>query len=161
MHGEGRGGTDRHAGKGDFMSGNRNRGKGWNLASMIAAAIPIAIAGWATDAMAEEPIRIGSSIPITGTAAFFGQHSRWGAQLAVDEANASGGVLGRQIETDFQDNRCNPTEAVKSVSRMLSDKKDVAILDGLCSSAILAIMPLVERSAPHRKFHGLPDPYAS
>jgi branched-chain amino acid transport system substrate-binding protein len=97
-------------------------------------------------AWAEEPVRIGASIPLTGTAAFFGQHSRWGTELAVEEANAAGGVLGRQIEVDFQDNRCNPTEAVKSVSQMLSDKQDVAILDGLCSSAILAIMPLVERS---------------
>lgn len=96
-------------------------------------------------AWADEPIWIGSSIPITGTAAFFGQHSRWGTELAVAEANAAGGVLGRQIEVDFQDNRCNPTEAVKSVSQMISGKKDVAILDGLCSSAILAMMPLVER----------------
>jgi branched-chain amino acid transport system substrate-binding protein len=101
---------------------------------------------FAVAAGAEEPIRIGSSIPITGTAAFFGQHSRWGAELAVEEANAASGALGRQIEIDFQDNQCNPTEAVKSVSQMLSNKKDVAILDGLCSSAILAIMPLVERA---------------
>jgi len=102
--------------------------------------------GTAVPAGAAEPIVIGSSIPITGNLAFFGQHSRWGAQLAVDEANAAGGVLGRQIQIDFQDNRCNPTEAVKSVSQMLSDKKYVAIHDGLCSSVILAIMPLVERA---------------
>ncbi len=94
----------------------------------------------------QQPIVIGSSIPITGTVAMFGQHSRWGSELAIAEANDKGGVLGRRIEIDFQDNRCNPAEAVKSVTQMLSDKRYVAIFDGLCSSAALAIMPLVERA---------------
>ena len=127
------------------MTGYGNRFKAAAAARAIAVAILLASAGWCATARAEEPIHIGSSIPITGTAAFFGQHSRWGAELAVAEANAAGGVLGRQLDLDFQDNRCNPTEAVKSVSQMVGDKKDVAILDGLCSSAILAIMPIVER----------------
>ncbi len=92
------------------------------------------------------PIMIGSSIPLTGGVAAFGQQSRWGAEMALSEANAAGGVLGRKLEIDFQDNRCNPAEAVKSVTQMLSTKKYVAIHDGLCSSAALAIMPLVERA---------------
>ena len=92
------------------------------------------------------PILIGSSIPLSGTVASFGQHSRWGAEMAIAEANAKGGVLGRKVEIDFQDNRCNPAEAVKSVTQMLSEKKYVAIHDGLCSSVALAIMPLVERA---------------
>jgi len=92
------------------------------------------------------PIMIGSSIPLTGGVATFGQHSRWGSELAIAEANAKGGVLGRKLEIDFQDNRCNPAEAVKSVTQMLAEKKYVAILDGLCSSVVLAIMPLVERA---------------
>jgi branched-chain amino acid transport system substrate-binding protein len=95
---------------------------------------------------AQGPIVIGSSIPMTGGVSTFGQHSRWGSELAIAEANAAGGVLGRKIEMDFQDNRCNPAEAVKSVSQMIAEKKYVAIFDGLCSSAALAIMPLVERA---------------
>ncbi|MGE0313558.1 MAG: ABC transporter substrate-binding protein [Lautropia sp.] len=94
----------------------------------------------------DKPILIGASIPMTGGVATFGQHSRWGAELAIEEANARGGVLGRKIAMEFQDNRCNPAEAVKSVTQMLSQKKYVAIYDGLCSSAALAIMPLVERA---------------
>ncbi len=93
-----------------------------------------------------EPIIIGSSIPLTGGVASFGQHSRWGAELAISEANEQGGVLGRKIEIEFQDNRCNPAEAVKSVTQMIAAKKYVAIHDGLCSSVALAIMPLVERA---------------
>lgn len=105
------------------------------------------IAGAAQFASAQQgPIVIGSSIPMTGGVSTFGQHSRWGSELAMAEANAAGGVLGRKIEIDFQDNRCNPAEAVKSVTQMIADKKYVAILDGLCSSVALAIMPLVERA---------------
>jgi branched-chain amino acid transport system substrate-binding protein len=92
------------------------------------------------------PIIIGASTPLTGGVAHFGQHARWGAELAIAEANAKGGALGRKIEIDFQDNRCNPAEAVKSVTQMLAEKKYVAIFDGLCSSVALAIMPLVERA---------------
>jgi branched-chain amino acid transport system substrate-binding protein len=97
-------------------------------------------------AASAQPIVIGASTPLTGGVAHFGQHARWGAELAIAEANAKGGALGRKIEIDFQDNRCNPAEAVKSVSQMLAEKKYVAIFDGLCSSVALAIMPLVERA---------------
>ncbi|CAN5867136.1 ABC transporter substrate-binding protein [soil metagenome] len=118
---------------------------------MIIAAAALAVLtstafAQAPAAPAGGPIVIGASTPLTGGVATFGQHARWGAELALEAANAKGGALGRKIEIDFQDNRCNPAEAVKSVSQMLSDKKYVAIFDGLCSSAALAIMPLVERA---------------
>src|SRR6516225_8135521 len=116
------------------------------VSSMRATAMGLAMTMVVSPATGQDAIRVGSSIPLTGNLAFFGQHSRWGAELAIEEANAAGGALGRKIEVDFQDNRCNPAEAVKSVTQMLSEKKYVAIFDGLCSSAALAIMPLVERA---------------
>jgi branched-chain amino acid transport system substrate-binding protein len=106
----------------------------------------ILIALVASTAAAQSPIVIGASTPLTGPVSHYGQHARWGAEMAVAEANAKGGVSGRKIEIDFQDNRCNPAEAVKSVTQMLSSKKYAAIFDGLCSSAALAIMPLVDRA---------------
>jgi branched-chain amino acid transport system substrate-binding protein len=48
----------------------------------------------------QAPIVIGASIPMTGGVSTFGQHSRWGSELAMDQANAAGGVLGRKIEID-------------------------------------------------------------
>jgi branched-chain amino acid transport system substrate-binding protein len=112
------------------------------IAVAAVAALALSVFARAQDG----PIVIGSSIPLTGGVANFGQHSRWGSELAIAEANAKGGVLGRKLEIDFQDNRCNPAEAVKSVTQMLAEKKYVAIFDGLCSSVVLAIMPLVERA---------------
>ena len=100
----------------------------------------------ASTAAAQSPIVIGASTPLMGPVSHYGQHARWGSELAVEEANAKGGINGRKIEIDYQDNRCNPAEAVKSVTQMLATKKYAAIFDGLCSSAALAIMPLVERA---------------
>ena len=116
------------------------------LLSVAAAAATQLVTPLAIAQQNAGPVVIGASIPMTGGVSTFGQHSRWGSELAMDEANAAGGVLGRKIEIDYQDNRCNPAEAVKSVTQMLSSKKYVAIFDGLCSSAALAIMPLVERA---------------
>jgi len=118
-----------------------------NTLQRVLASLLLSTAATAASAQsANAPIVIGASIPLTGGVSTFGQHSRWGSELAIAEANAAGGVLGRKVEIDYQDNRCNPAEAVKSVTQMISDKKYIAIFDGLCSSAALAIMPLVERA---------------
>lgn len=117
----------------------------WFKAKATIASILVAMA-MGGPVQAADPIYVGTSIPMSGGLAFFGQHARWGTEMAIDEANAAGGVLGRELVVEFQDNRCNPSEGVKSVSQMLSEKKYVAILDGLCSSVVLAIMPLVKRA---------------
>src|ERR1700730_4600923 len=124
-----------------------NGGIGMRRMRLIIAAGALAALAYSGFAQSQEgPILIGASIPLTGGVSTFGQHSRWGAELAIAEANAKGGVLGRRIEIDFQDNRCNPAEAVKSVTQMLSEQKYHRILDRFCSAAALAIMPLVERA---------------
>ncbi|MEM3074270.1 MAG: ABC transporter substrate-binding protein, partial [Nitrososphaerales archaeon] len=49
------------------------------------------------------PIKIGFSAPLTGAGAFYGQQALWGAQMAVDEINARGGVLNRQLTLIAED----------------------------------------------------------
>ena len=56
----------------------------------------------------DNPIIIGSSIPLTGGVASFGQHSRWGAELAIAEVNEKGGVLGRKVEPTITSGRQTP-----------------------------------------------------
>ncbi len=105
----------------------------------------VAAAQGAPPASAQDFV-IGVSEPLTGGAAQYGQNAKRGTELALAEANAEGGALGRKIAINVQDNRCNPAEAARSVTQMLTDKSHVAVLDGLCSSAALAIMPIVERA---------------
>lgn len=106
-------------------------------AGILAAALPAA---------AQDTIKIGQTSSFTGPAAFYGKHQRWGIDMAVDEINAKGGVLGRKIEMAYEDNRCNPAEAVKAVNALISQHEVVAILGALCSSATLAVLPVVKRA---------------
>jgi branched-chain amino acid transport system substrate-binding protein len=100
----------------------------------------------AATAAAQDPIRLGASLPMTGTAAMFGQHSKWGMELAMTEINAAGGVLGRKLAATVEDNRCNPAEAAKVATKLIDQDKAPMILGALCSSATLATMPLVARA---------------
>jgi branched-chain amino acid transport system substrate-binding protein len=113
------------------------------MRGVLSGLVTMVLAG---TALAAEPIRIGASEPMTGTAAVFGEQAKWGADLALSEINAAGGVLGRKLEVVVEDNRCNPAEAVKVATRLLDEHKVVSLLGALCSSATLATMPLVARA---------------
>jgi branched-chain amino acid transport system substrate-binding protein len=89
-----------------------------------------------------QPIVIGASVPDTGPAAAPALWQRWGFQIALDEVNAAGGVLGKKVELLAYDNRCNPSEAVNAANKLI-EAKVVAILGAHCSSATLATMPLI------------------
>ncbi|MCC7271814.1 MAG: ABC transporter substrate-binding protein [Alphaproteobacteria bacterium] len=108
-------------------------------------AIALAAALAASTAAAQEPIRIGLSTPLSGTAANLGEHDKWGAELAVEEINAAGGLLGRKVVLLPQDNRCNPAESVKAAGKLINEDKVVALLGAMCSSSTLATMPIVQR----------------
>jgi branched-chain amino acid transport system substrate-binding protein len=90
-------------------------------------------------------ILIGVSTPVTGPAAVASEWERWGIDLAVEEINGAGGVLGRNIETIILDNKCNPSEAV-NVANKLVEAKVVAIIGSHCSSAHLAAMPIIKEA---------------
>lgn len=91
-----------------------------------------------------DELRIGLSTPLSGGVAALGQHEMWGAELAIEELNAAGGVDGNTFTLDAQDNQCNPSQGVTSVENLLRNDP-VAIIGALCSSVTLAIMPMVER----------------
>ena len=92
-----------------------------------------------------QTIRIGLGSPSTGPAAAPAVWQRWGVDIAVDEINAKGGVLGRKLEVRAYDNRCNPSEAVNATNRLIEDKV-VVILGMHCSSATLAAMPIAAQA---------------
>jgi branched-chain amino acid transport system substrate-binding protein len=106
------------------------------LAAAIGLSLALPIAANAQN------IVIGASVPDTGPAAAPAMWQRWGYQLAIDEVNAAGGVLGKKVELLAYDNRCNPSEAV-NVANKLIEAKVVTVVGAHCSSATLATMPLI------------------
>ena len=77
----------------------------------------------ATPALSQD-IVIGLSSPLTGPAATAAEWEKWGVDLAVEEINAAGGVLGRKIEIMQLDNKCNPSEGVNVANKLVEAKVD-------------------------------------
>ncbi|WP_017524956.1 ABC transporter substrate-binding protein [Pusillimonas noertemannii] len=93
--------------------------------------------------VAAEPIKIGFFGPLTDAFAGLGIEAKKGADLAVKQANAMGGVNGRLIELVTYDDRGNRTEAV-AVGRKLADRDQVvAIVNGSLSLTSLASAPVI------------------
>ncbi|MDI2060451.1 ABC transporter substrate-binding protein, partial [Bradyrhizobium sp. Mp19] len=63
-----------------------------------------------TAALAEE-ITIAVAGPITGGESAFGRQMKNGAEMAVEQINASGGVLGKKLALDIEDDACDPKQA--------------------------------------------------
>src|SRR5258707_39988 len=109
----------------------------------LAAAVVAGLWGMGSAEAQQPPIVIGISTPQTGVAAVASEWEMWGVNLAVEEINAAGGLLGgRKLELMVLDNKCNPSEAV-NVANKLVEAKVVAIEGAHCSSAHLASMKIV------------------
>ena len=85
-------------------------------------------------AAAESTIKIGYPMPLSGPAAVYGGPITKGAEMAVQEINAKGGVLGRKLELLERDSKASADEAVR-VARELIIKDNVDFLVGTLTSA--------------------------
>src|SRR5690348_29095 len=85
-------------------------------------------------AASADTIKIGFPIPLSGPTAVYGEPVLKGAELAVSEINAKGGVLGRKFELLARDSKANADEAVR-LARELIIKNNVDFLSGTLTSA--------------------------
>ena len=98
-------------------------------------------------AQAQAPtVKIGLIQPLTGSVADDGTADVNGEKLAVEERNARGGVLGRQIELAIEDGQCKPAISVNAAEKLIQRDKVVALSGAFCSSATLAVMPVAENN---------------
>jgi branched-chain amino acid transport system substrate-binding protein len=90
------------------------KGKDW---LWLAAAVVTAT--WVGTAQAD--IKIATAGPMTGQYASFGEQMRRGAELAVADINAKGGVLGEQLVLSIGDDACDPKQAVAVANKFASE----------------------------------------
>ena len=90
-------------------------------------------------------ILVGFYGSLTGDGASFGQSSREGAELAVDELNAAGGVLGRQLRLLVEDDQSKPEEASNAVTKLITQDRVVAVIGEVASRRTLAAAPISQR----------------
>jgi len=94
----------------------------------------------------QKEILIGGVGPITGEAATFGQSTYEGCELAIDEWNQNGGVLGKKIKLIFQDDKGDPTEAATVWTKLITQDKVVAIVGTVMSKCSLAGAPICQQN---------------
>ena len=114
------------------------------VASILAASVVLASASLA--GAAEAPIKIGLLEDQTGILAQGGQPKVHGAELAVSEINAAGGVLGRKLELVTYDAQSENRRYQEFARRLiLNDKVDV-LMGGLTSASRVAVQPIAEKN---------------
>jgi branched-chain amino acid transport system substrate-binding protein len=107
-----------------------------------APAAPVETEAPAEPAPSGEPIKVGLLAPLTGAVPTFGQSTREGAELAVKEWNAKGGINGRQIELIVEDSQCEADPAVNAANKLI-DQDGVKFLIGeVCSKASIPVSEL-------------------
>jgi len=90
-------------------------------------------------------IKLGATFPLTGEVASYGQKAKRGIELAVEEQNAKGGLLGKQVQVEFQDDRNDKKEAVSIMTKFATIDKVPVVFGSAGSSVSLAIAPLANR----------------
>jgi branched-chain amino acid transport system substrate-binding protein len=95
---------------------------------------------------AADTIKVGEFACLTGKDATFGQSQHKGIQLALEEINGAGGVLGKQIDLVSEDNQSKAGESATIARKLISRDKVVAILGEVTSGRSLEVAPLAQLS---------------
>ncbi len=96
----------------------------------LAAGLSLALTGVAS----AQDITIGVAGPLTGQYASFGQQFKNGATMAIADINAAGGVLGKKIKMDIEDDACDPKQA-RSVAEKLVGLNVPVVIGHFCSGS--------------------------
>lgn len=91
-------------------------------------------------------ILIGGYGSTTGGQAAFGTSERQGFELAFEELNAAGGVLGRKVKLQFEDSASKSEDAATVVTKLVKQDRVVAVLGEVASSNTLAAAPIAQQS---------------
>lgn len=83
----------------------------------------------------EHPIKLGAMYILSGSAATYGQFAQRGIDLAIDEINGSGGVLGRDLELVIEDSQGKAAVAIQAARKLVYEDQ-VDVLMGLDSSGV-------------------------
>lgn len=92
-----------------------------------------------------DPIKIGAVQPFSGGLELFGNQAKLGLDLAAAEINAGGGILGRQVEILYEDNKTDPKTSVERTQKVIRRDGVLAVSGPITSNARDAMAPTVKR----------------
>jgi len=91
----------------------------------------------------KEVIKIGATLPLTGSLSYKGSYELKGMKMAVDEINATGGINGKKLILVVEDNKGDPKQAVTGVQKLIDVDNVLAILSAFTHISS-AIVPVIE-----------------
>jgi branched-chain amino acid transport system substrate-binding protein len=83
-------------------------------------------------------IKLGANLEMTGGNATFGKSASNGANLAIKQVNAKGGILGKQLSLVVADNKSEAAEAANAMQKLITQDKVVAVIAPIASSSVIA-----------------------
>ena len=98
-----------------------------------------------TIAMSANSIKIGAVLPFSGGVELYGGQAKLGIDLAVNEMNAAGGILGRPVEVIYEDDKTDPAAALDATRKLIEHDGVLAVVGPITSRNLNAIVPAVER----------------
>jgi branched-chain amino acid transport system substrate-binding protein len=111
--------------------------KAWKyIAIMLVAITLIASTGCAGSS---DAVRVGLLFPMTGPVPTYGQSSKEGAELAINEWNDKGGVLGQEVEWVLEDGGCDGATATDAANKLIDQDGVKFIVGEVCSSASIPV----------------------
>ena len=110
------------------------------------AALALAGAVFAVPATAQEPVRIGAFLSVTGPASFLGDPELKTLELYVERLNAEGGVLGRKLQLVAYDDSGDAEKARTFAKRLIEQDKVDIIVGGSTTGTTMSAVPLVEQA---------------
>jgi branched-chain amino acid transport system substrate-binding protein len=93
-----------------------------------------------------DEILVGEYGSLTGDKATFGISTKNGIDMAVDEINAAGGVLGKKVRMIIEDDQGLPAEAQTVVTKLITRDKVIAVLGEVASSSSMAAAPVAQQN---------------
>ena len=112
--------------------------------TLVSTALVLAALSVAPNTNAAD-VKLGTILPLSGPTGPNGQNVLNGVQLAVENINAQGGVLGRKITVDSKDDESTPAVGVSRANELVSDNVDV-VIGGWSSTVALATQPVLARA---------------
>lgn len=116
--------------------------------ALLAAGFALASTTLTGQALAQsgEPIKLGLVTALSGQSALAGESITRGMQIAIDEINAKGGLLGgRKLELVRRDDEANPAKGVIAARELIYREKVAVVFGGLDTPVSMAIVPLINQ----------------
>jgi branched-chain amino acid transport system substrate-binding protein len=123
---------------------NERKEKGMSGRKGMLLAVLLAVFLSGTFAQAEEPIKIGAILSVTGPASFLGAPEARTLEMLVEETNKKGGVQGRKIQLIVKDSGASPEKAFSFAKQLIDEDKVFAIIGPSTSGETMKIKSVAE-----------------